>query len=63
MLFILLHFLMEVLQFDARGLKHGLAFGAGVIFPLAHHALDAAVDDEHGADAAGCHAAVEGGTI
>ena len=34
-----------------------------MIFALADHALDTAVDDQHTAYAAGCHAAVEGSPI
>ena len=60
---VLLDFVVEEFQLDACLAEEFFALGAGVVFAFAHYALDAAVDDEHGAGAAGGHAAVEGGTV
>ena len=60
---VLLYLVVEEFQLDTCLTEEFLALPSGVILALAHHALDAAVDDEHGAGAAGGHTAVEGGTI
>ena len=56
--FVLLHLVVLIFQLDAHGAEHLFGLGAVVVAAFAHHALDAAVDDEHGAGAAGGHAAV-----
>ena len=60
---ILLHFVVEELELDAGLVEKFLALGTAVVFALADHTFDAAIDDEHGAGAAGCHAAVERGAV
>ena len=60
---VLLDFVVEEFQLHAGLAEELFALGSGVVFALAHYALDAAVDDEHGAGAAGGHAAVEGGAV
>ena len=60
---VLLDFVVEEFELDAGLAEEFFAFGASVVFAFADDALDAAVDDEHGACAAGCHAAVEGGAV
>ena len=54
---------MEEFQLDAGLAEEFLALSSGMVFALADHPFDAAVDDEHGACAAGGHAAVKSGTI
>ena len=54
---------MEEFQLDTGLAEEFFALGAGVVFAFADYALDTAVDDEHGAGAAGGHTAVEGGTV
>jgi len=49
-----------VLEADAGLLEHGDGVGGVVVAAFGDYAFDAAVDDEHGAGAAGGHAAVEG---
>ena len=56
--FVLLHFVVFVLQFDSNLLEHLLGLGAVMVAAFAYHTLDAAIDDEHGAGAARCHAAI-----
>ena len=60
---VLLHLVVEEFELNTRLAEELLAFGAGMVFALTDHALDATVDDEHGAGATGGHAAVEGGAI
>ena len=60
---VFLDFVVEEFQLHAGLAEELFALGSGVVFALAHYALDAAVDDEHGAGAAGGHAAVEGGAV
>ncbi len=63
MVVVLLDFVVEEFQLDTGLAEEFFALGAGVVFAFAHNALDAAVDDEHGAGAAGGHTAVEGGAV
>ena len=49
-----------MLEADAGLFEHRDGVGGIVVAALGDYALDAAVDDEHGAGAAGSHAAVEG---
>ena len=63
LLIILHHLIRKELQFDAGLAEHLFGLLSGVVFVGADHADDAAVDDEHGAGAAGSHAAVEGGAV
>ena len=63
MVVVLLDFVVEEFQLDAGLAEEFFALGTGVVFAFAHYALDAAVDDEHGAGAARGHAAVEGGAV
>ena len=55
---ILLYFIVFVFQGDAHLAEHFFSLGTVVIAAFAHHTYDAAVDDKHGAGAAGGHAAV-----
>jgi len=57
---ILLGFVMDILQLYSGITKHGFRIARVVVTALAHHPLYTAVNDEHGADSAGCHAAVQG---
>ena len=52
-----------MLEFYAGLLEHGDGVGGVVVAAFGDYAFDAAVDDEHGAGAAGGHAAVEGGAV
>jgi len=52
---------VDILQLDAGIAEHLFGLGAGVVAVFADHVLDAAVDDQHGAGAAGGHLAIEGG--
>ena len=60
---VLLYFVVLILQLNTHLLEHLLGLGAVVVAAFAHHTDDAAVDDEHGAGAAGGHAAIEGAAI
>ena len=60
---VLHHLVVEEFELDARLAEQLFALLAGVVFVFAHHTLDAAVDDEHCAGAAGCHTAVERGAV
>lgn len=51
---------MDVLEFHAGHLEHFLGFGSGMVLVFGHHLLDAAVDNQHRAGAAGGHRAVQG---
>ncbi len=48
---------------DARLLEHFQRVSLVMVVHFAYNALDAAVDDEHGAGAARSHLAVYGGTV
>ena len=63
MSFVLLHFIVFIDQFDAHLLEHLFGLGTVVVAAFAHHAHDAAVDNEHGTSAAGCHTAVKGAAV
>ena len=54
---------MEELELDAGLTEEFLALGTAVVFALADDAFDAAVDNQHGAGAAGGHAAIERGAV
>jgi hypothetical protein len=54
-----LYFIKNVFEGYAYFFEHGFRISGIVITPLAYDADDAAVYDEHGASAAGSHAAVE----
>ena len=60
---VLYDFVGEEFELDAGFGEHLFGFGSGVVFVGTHHALDAAVDDEHRAHATGSHAAIERGTV
>ena len=63
-LFVVFHHLLgEEIQLHAGLAEHLLGFGTGVVFVGTDHTDDAAVDDKHGAGAAGSHAAVERGAV
>lgn len=63
MIVVLLDFVVEEFQLYTGLAEEFFALGASVVFAFAHYALDAAVDDEHSAGAAGGHTAVEGGAV
>ena len=60
---ILLHLVVEKLNLYAGLAEEFLALSTGMVFALADHTFDAAVDYEHGAGAAWGHAAVERGAV
>ena len=61
--FILLYLVVFVNQLDTYLTEHLLSLGAVVVAAFAHHADDAAVDDEHGTGAAWGHAAIKGAAV
>ena len=63
-LFVIFHHLLrEEIQLHTGLTEHLFGFGTCMVFVGADHADDATVDNEHGAGAAGGHAAVKGAAI
>ena len=60
MLFVLLYLIVHIFQCYASLAEHLFRLGPVMVFPLANHAFNAAVDDEHRAGAAGRHPAIQG---
>lgn len=60
---VFLYLIVLVFERDAGLPKHLLGLGSGMIPAFADDANNAAIDDEHGADTARSHAAVEGGSV
>ena len=60
---VFLDFVVKEFYLHAGLAEELFALGPAVVFAFADYAGDAAVDDEHGAGAAGGHTAVEGGAV
>ena len=63
MVCVLLDFIVEEFELDAGLAEEVLALCTSMVFAFTDHAFDAAVDDKHGAGAAGGHATIEGSAV
>lgn len=59
LLSVLLHFVVNIIEFNTCFFKHFFRFGTIVIFSLTHHSFNTTIYYEHGTCSAGCHPAIQ----